>query len=94
VIPRNRWPEALMAFLADHSTVTIEDIAYGALRSPGGYHPDESAPPLATGGQGRSLAQAGEGVISNGAHGHHLPSSWDSLYQLSRLDEGTLTAAD
>jgi hypothetical protein len=34
MIPRNRWPESLMAFLADHSTVTVEDIAYGALRSP------------------------------------------------------------
>jgi hypothetical protein len=43
MIPRNRWPESLMAFLADHSTVTVEDIAYGALRSPGGFNPDESA---------------------------------------------------
>jgi hypothetical protein len=26
-------------------------------------------------------------------HAHHLPPSWDSLYELSRLDEETLTAA-
>jgi hypothetical protein len=32
--------------------------------------------------------------ISNTAHAQHLPPSWDSLYQLSRLDEGTLTAAE
>jgi hypothetical protein len=42
-LPRNRWPEALRDFLIGRSTVTVEDVAYAALRSPGGYHPDADA---------------------------------------------------
>lgn len=43
MIPRNRWPLALRDFLSEHMTVTVEEVAICALRSPGGYHPDKSA---------------------------------------------------
>jgi hypothetical protein len=44
MIPRNRWPEALKAFLADdQSVVTVEEIAVVAFRSPGGFPVEASA---------------------------------------------------
>jgi hypothetical protein len=43
MIPRNRWPESLRDFLVGCQHVTCEDVAYQALRSPGGYHPDADA---------------------------------------------------
>jgi hypothetical protein len=39
ILPRSHWPLALRDFLIERSTVSESDIAYGALRSPGGYHP-------------------------------------------------------
>jgi hypothetical protein len=39
------------------------------------------------------MAISDNAVISNTSHVTHLPPSWDSLYQLSRLDEETLTTA-
>ena len=41
MLPRNRWPAALMSFLSECSTATtIEDVAVIALRSPSGYPVD------------------------------------------------------
>jgi hypothetical protein len=41
MLPRNKWAEALKAFLAECSTVTtIEEVAVCALRSPSGFPVD------------------------------------------------------
>jgi hypothetical protein len=40
MLPRKDWPAAMRGFLADSSTVTIEEIAVCALRSPSGYPVD------------------------------------------------------
>ena len=32
-------------------------------------------------------------LIRNDAHAHHLPVSWMTLYELSKIDENTFTAA-
>jgi hypothetical protein len=43
MLDRNQWPEALRDFLIGRQHVAVEDVAYGAIRCAGGYHPDESA---------------------------------------------------
>jgi hypothetical protein len=37
------------------------------------------------------MAIAHHPVLSDGSHGNHLPSSWTTLYQLSLIDEATLS---
>jgi hypothetical protein len=40
----------------------------------------------------RLMAIASSGVLSNGAHAHHLPCEWTTLYELTKLDDETLIA--
>lgn len=41
----------------------------------------------------RLIAVAKHPVLSNGAHGHRLPSSWRTLYELTKLSEPVLLVA-
>jgi hypothetical protein len=41
----------------------------------------------------RFMSIAGYPVISNVAHAQHLPASWGTLYELSRLPEDKLEIA-
>jgi len=40
----------------------------------------------------RLMAIASSGVLSNGAHAHHLPCEWTTLYELTKLHDETLIA--
>jgi len=40
----------------------------------------------------RLMAIASHDVIANGAHAHHLPCEWTTLYELTKLDDETLIA--
>jgi hypothetical protein len=40
ILPKNKWPESLMAYLSERREVEVEATAYGALRAPGGFPVD------------------------------------------------------
>jgi|LakMenEpi03Aug12_release.lakeMendotaPanAssembly.Ray.scaffolds.fasta_scaffold52402_8 hypothetical protein len=40
----------------------------------------------------RLMSIAANDVIANGAHAHHLPCEWTTLYELTKLDDETLIA--